>query len=231
MSKKLEWTTQKHKAIDLIELDFNPRKISEIKRQQLIDSLERFNLVEIPAVNTDLKIIGGNQRVKALILAGRGDELIDVRVPNRRLTTKEVKEYNIISNSHSGEWDFDIILSDFDDISFDEIGVDIQQIEFETSEMFDKAFSKFEGKKNAENTGNIMEDGFNEEQTQHIETQIVYGDKYKIGKHYLLCGDSTKLEDYQNLLGIIRADLVFTDPPYDLEDSYSQHIFNFSKDE
>jgi hypothetical protein len=130
--KKLEWTTKKIKVADLIELEFNPRKISEEKRKKLIESLEKFNLVEIPAVNTDMKIIGGNQRVKALVIAGRGDELIDVRVPNRELTQKEVKEYNLISNSHAGEFDFDIIMSDFGDIDFSDIGLE------SPNDLFDK---------------------------------------------------------------------------------------------
>jgi len=127
--KKLEWTTEKIKVADLIELEFNPRKISEEKRKKLIESLEKFNLVEIPAVNTDKKIIGGNQRVKALIIAGRGDELIDVRVPNRKLTEKEVKEYCLISNTHAGEFDFDILDLEFKDILndliFDVEGFDV----------------------------------------------------------------------------------------------------------
>ena len=145
--KKLEWRTEKIKVADLIELEFNPRKISEEKRKKLIESLEKFNLVEIPAVNTDMNIIGGTQRVKALIIAGRGDELIDVRVPNRKLTLKEVKEYNLFCNSHAGEFDFDIIMYDFGDIDFEDIGFDIGKVEFETSDLFEKSLKKFEEKK------------------------------------------------------------------------------------
>ena len=164
--KKLEWTTEKIKVADLIELEFNPRKISEEKKKKLIESLEKFNLVEIPAVNTDMKIIGGNQRVKALIIAGRGDELIDVRVPNRKLSQKEVKEYNLISNSHAGEFDFDIIMSDFGDIDFEDIGFDIGKIEFETSDLYDKSLKKFEKKKEIKNKSQVEEDDFDESQNE-----------------------------------------------------------------
>jgi DNA modification methylase len=228
--KKLEWTTKKIKVADLIELEFNPRKISEEKRKKLIESIEKFNLVEIPAVNTDMKIIGGNQRVKALIIAGRGDELIDVRVPNRKLSQKEVKEYNLISNSHAGEFDFDIIMSDFGDIDFSDIGFDIGKIEFETSDLFDKSFNKFEKKKEIKNKSQVEEDYFDESQNE-IKTDIVYGDLFQIGRHRLLCGDSTKSNDYKKLLNGKLADLIFTDPPYDLEDSYSQHIFDSAKED
>lgn len=123
--EKLKWSTKKVKVKDLVQLDINPRKISEQKKQKLIESLEKFNLVEIPAVNTDMQIIGGNQRVAALLLVGREDEEIDVRIPNRKLTKKEVKEYAIISNTHAGEFDFDILELEFSDIDFDAIGFEI----------------------------------------------------------------------------------------------------------
>ena len=146
----LQWCTKKVKVTDLIELEFNPRKITEEKRKKLIESLDKFNLVEIPAVNTDMIVIGGNQRVKALILAGRGDEEIDVRFPNRTLTEIEVKEYNLISNSHSGEFDLDILLAEYSDIDFLDIGFDINKLEFENSELFGKSFTKFEKDKNTD---------------------------------------------------------------------------------
>lgn len=123
--EQLKWETKKVKVKDLIQLDINPRKISEDKKQKLVESLEKFNLVEIPAVNTDLQIIGGNQRVTALLLVGRGEEEIDVRFPNRKLTKKEVKEYAIISNTHAGEFDFDILEMHFEEINFEEIGFEM----------------------------------------------------------------------------------------------------------
>ena len=108
-----------------MQLDKNPRKISDAMKQKLADSLAKFNLVEIPAVNTNMQVIGGNQRVMALILADRGEEEIDVRFPSRELTAKEVKEYAIISNTHAGEFDFEILKSEFSDIDFTEIGFNI----------------------------------------------------------------------------------------------------------
>ena len=122
--QKLQWETKKVKVKDLIPLDINPRKISEEKKKKLVESLEKFNLVEIPAVNTDMQIIGGNQRVTALMLVGRGEELINVRMPNRKLTTKEVKEYTIISNTHAGEFDFEILSLEFADINLAEYSFD-----------------------------------------------------------------------------------------------------------
>lgn len=119
--KQLEWKTKQVKVSDLILLDINPRKISDDKKKKLIESLEKFNIAEIPAVNTDMTVIGGNQRVTALIEMGRGDEMIDVRIPSRKLTAKELKEYSIVSNTHAGEFDFEKLELHFSDIDYESI--------------------------------------------------------------------------------------------------------------
>jgi len=186
--KNLEWTTKKIKVKDLIQLDINPRKITKDKQQKLIESLEKFNLVEIPAVNSDMKIIGGNQRVTALMLVGRGEEEIDVRVPNRSLTDKEIKEYTIISNTHAGEFDFSIIEEQFNDICLDDIGFDIDGLE------------EWEKQTSAELLENTDDDNYKIPDVDSIETDIVEGDLFEIGEHRLLCGDSTNIKNVKTLM-------------------------------
>jgi DNA modification methylase len=85
----LEWSTEKRKVKDLIPYEYNLRKLSEDKKQKLRESLEKYNLAEIPAINTNDVIIAGHQRVVVLMEIGRGEDLIDVRVPNRELTDFE----------------------------------------------------------------------------------------------------------------------------------------------
>jgi ParB-like chromosome segregation protein Spo0J len=121
--KPLEWFTEKRIIKDLIPYEFNPRKITEEKRQKLLESLEKFNLVEIPVLDFDDIIIAGHQRIEVLLHSGKGNLEIDVRVPNRKLTEKELKEYNLRSNISSGQFDFDMIINEFEDISLDEIGL------------------------------------------------------------------------------------------------------------
>lgn len=193
---ELEWTTQKRKVKDLLRLENNPRKITDDKKKKLERALRKFNLAEIPAINTDNTIIGGNQRVSILMDIGRGDESIDVRVPNRTLTELEVKEYAIISNTHAGEFDFDIIDEFFDDVDLDDIGFDLPYFE--------------ESKKGIEAT----EDDY--DIPDEIKTDIVLGDVFDIGQHRLMCGDSTNKEDGEKLMQNEIADMVFTDPPYSI---------------
>ena len=105
----LVWHTEKRKIKDLIPYELNPRKLTEEQAEQIKKSLKKFNLVEIPVIDTDNKIIAGHQRIKILLLLGRSDEEIEVRVPNRKLYADEFKEYNLRSNKNTGEWDWNLL--------------------------------------------------------------------------------------------------------------------------
>lgn len=87
--QKLSWTTVQRRVDELVPQEVNPRKITDKQMSDLQRSLKKFNLVEVPAIDTNGKILAGHQRIKALQLLGRGEELIDVRIPNRKLTKKE----------------------------------------------------------------------------------------------------------------------------------------------
>jgi hypothetical protein len=87
---KLTWATVKRKVSDLVPWEKNPRKLTESEERNLRASLERFNLMSIPVINTDNRIISGHQRTKILYLLGRKDEIIDVRMPNRPLTEHRI---------------------------------------------------------------------------------------------------------------------------------------------
>jgi len=207
MAKPLEWTTEQRKPNDLLPLDINPRKITEAKRKKLIESLEKFNLAEIPAINRDNTVIAGNQRLKAMQLMGRGDELIDVRVPNRKLTQKELKEYALIANTHAGEWDMDIFEEFFQDVNLDDMGLSMD--DFKTPDFGDLTEQEPEPE-----IPEAEEDDFEVPEENQIKTDIVEGDLIEIGEHRLLCGDSTDSDAVAKLMDGEKADMVFTDPPY-----------------
>ena len=133
--QKLVWKTVKRKVDDLIPLEINPRKITPERQQRLIQSLEKFNLAEIPIVNFDNTLIGGNQRFKVMQLVGRGKEIIDVRYPNRQLTEQEVKEYALTSNSHAGEWDFELLESEFSDFNLEDFDIKLPNLDDQGNEV------------------------------------------------------------------------------------------------
>lgn len=88
--------------------------MTEKQNEDLKKSLEKFDLAEIPAINKDNVILAGHQRLRIMQALGRGDEEIDVRVPDVQLTEKEVQEYNIRSNKNTGDWNFDELANSFD---------------------------------------------------------------------------------------------------------------------
>lgn len=105
----ITWHTEQRKVSELIPYEHNPRRLTTFQAEKLQESLRRFGLVEIPAIDLDNKIVAGHQRLRAMILLGRGDETIDVRVPSRKLTEEEFKEYLVRSNKNVGDWDFEIL--------------------------------------------------------------------------------------------------------------------------
>ena len=109
MSKKLTWHTEVCMVDEMIPQTINPRTISDKQMSDLKKSLKKFGLAEIPAIDTDGKILAGHQRIKALQLLGRGSEKIDVRIPNRKLTKAEADQYLISSNKLGGDWDIEAL--------------------------------------------------------------------------------------------------------------------------
>ena len=110
----MRWTTEKRKISDLLPMDCNPRQMTEKQNKDLERSLKKFDLVEIPAINTDNTILAGHQRLRIMAALGRGDEETDVRVPDRKLTETECKEYAVRSNKNVGQWDFEALANHFD---------------------------------------------------------------------------------------------------------------------
>jgi len=112
----LSWRTEKRKVSDLIPWDHNPRRMTEKQAKDLEASLARLNLIDIPAIDTDGRIVGGHQRAQILMAMGRGAEEIDVRVPNRKLTEGEFVEANLRLNKNVGEWNTDELANFGEDI-------------------------------------------------------------------------------------------------------------------
>lgn len=202
--KKLEWKTIQKTVNELIPQKINPRTISDKQLSDLKRSLEKYNLVEIPAVDLDGTILAGHQRIKVLKILGRGDELIDCRVPNRKLTEKESKEYLIASNKLGGDFDYDLLKSfDFETLEFAGF------TPIELGELWDKEKE-------------VVDDEFDaEEELKKIKKPITkLGDVIILGKHRIICGDSTKQETLTKLLGNEKASMIYSDPVYNIQIDY-----------
>lgn len=107
------WHNERRIVSSLITWNINPRKITEGQLEQLKASVTKFNLADPIIVDTDNTIVGGHQRLTVLKLLGRGEEEIDVRIPNRKLTDEEFRELAIRLNRNQGEWDWDLLEEHF----------------------------------------------------------------------------------------------------------------------
>jgi DNA modification methylase len=177
--------------------------------EHLKKSLSKYNLVEIPAVDTDGKIVAGHQRIAALILLGRENEIIDCRVPNRKLTDTEYKQYLITSNKVGGTWAEDLLAEYFDADLLLDSGFDQEELSDLYSDIVD-----------------TEDDGFDEnaeiKKIKHPKSKV--GDLFRLGPHTLICGDSTNPDVVKRLVGKERIDMIYCDPIYNINVSYKSGI-------
>ena len=188
----ITWITEKRKLSDLNPAKYNPRKWPEKETKDLEQSLKKFNVADPIVINANNTIIGGHFRVN--ILKNKGLQEIDCRIPSRLLTDEEERELNLRLNKNLGEWDFET-LANFDEDMLKDVGF--------TSEELDKIFQ-------------LEPEGKEDEVPDERETDIKLGDMFQLGNHRLLCGDATKREDVERLMDGQKADMVFTDPPYNV---------------
>ena len=209
MAKKLEWYTVHRKVREIIRYEKNPRTLSPIQLEGLQRSLRKYNLAELPCINTDGTLVAGNQRILALSLLGRGDEEIEVRIPNRPLSDKEFRDYLLTSNRSGADWDWAKLAADFDLGELLTAGFDANDL----SNIFDDNLE-------------IQNDEFDEEKEieRAKDTKIKPGDVFALGRHKLICGDATDPEVAKKLMGTAHADMVNDDLPYNIGLSYDKGV-------
>lgn len=181
----------------------NPRVIKNDKFKKLVNSIKEFpQMLEIRpiVVNEENIVLGGNMRLKACKEAGLKEVHI-IKASN--LTEEQQREFIVKDNVGFGEWDWDLLANDWDVDKLDEWGLDLPNDVFKTEEL------------------EAEEDNY--EIPDEIKTDIVLGDLFEIGEHRLLCGDSTDSDQVAKLMNGEKADMVFTDPPYNINYGNIKH--------
>jgi DNA modification methylase len=205
---KLQWHNETHVVSKLIPNELNPRVMHPKQIEDLKKSLKKYNLVELPVIDTDGKVIAGHQRLMVLKLLGREDEEIEVRVPNRKLTKQEYDQYLLTSNRIHGDWDWGKLAANFEINTLMESGFD----DTDLSHLFDDL--------------EVEDDEFD------IDTEIEkiknpkskLGDLYQLGSHRIHCADSTDPKSVEKLMGSKRANTIYMDPPYNISLDYNKGI-------
>ncbi len=185
------------KTADLIPYANNPRK-NDAAVDRVVESIREFGFKNPIIVDGNNEIIAGHTRLKAAEKLGM-EEVPTIKAED--LTPEQVKAFRIADNkTHEfAEWDMDLLREELDGVNLF-TGFD----EDELREILDNV--KF---------NEIKEDDF--DPTPPEEPKSKLGDIYQLGRHRLMCGDATKKEDVERLMDGKKADMVFTDPPYELD--------------
>ena len=173
----------------------NPRLIKDDKFIKLVQSIKDFpEMLDIRpiVVNADMVILGGNMRFKACKEAGLKE--IPIIIADN-LTEEQQREFLIKDNTSGGEWDWEMLTNEWDVEQLEDWGLDVPA--FEADVHLEAEEDDFDG-------------------TPPEEPKTVLGDLYEIGEHRLLCGDSTQTDTFEKLMNGELADMVVTDPPYNV---------------
>jgi len=177
---------------------YNPRKITPQDFEQIKKSITEFGfcqpLVCNKAPGREGVIVGGNQRFE--VAKKMGMETVPVFWVDIQDLVRE-KELNIRLNKAQGEWDWDILQKDFD-----------------ISSLTNWGFSNLEIDTGIDNSKKKIKEETDATPETPEKSRTEQGILFMLGKHRLLCGDSTKKEHYELLMGGGKAKLIFTDPPY-----------------
>jgi DNA modification methylase len=177
----------------------NPRFIKDEKYKKLIQSIkddpEMLNLRELLVykLNGEYVVVAGNMRLRVLKELGYTNALC--KIINAETPPEKLRAIAIKDNLGYGEDDWMSLMENWDREELEDWGVDVE--------------------KNWPVEGPIAEED-DYEIPDEIETDIHLGDIFQIGEHRLMCGDSTDADQVAKLMDGQKADMVFTDPPYNV---------------
>ena len=198
---------EKKNVKDLLPADYNPRKDlkpGDPEYEKLKRSIEQFGYVEPVIWNEKTgRVVGGHQRLK--VLTDMGITEVDVVVVD--MDTEKEKALNIALNKISGEWDTEklaLVIADLQGTDFD-----VSLTGFDPEELEDLFRDDVKG--------GVKEDDFDVDAELQKPTFSKAGDLWMLGEHRLFCGDSTKPETFDLLMNGKKANLVVTDPPYNVD--------------
>lgn len=196
---------QKLKIENLKPAEYNPRKDlkpEDEEYQKIVRSINEFGYVDPIIVNKDLTVIGGHQRLK--VLKEQGYTEIECNVVD--LDKDKEKALNLALNKISGEWDND---------KLEQLLVELREADID---MDITGFSNDEIDDILKDAIGSQEDEFDiDDALEEIDEPITKkGDIWILGNHKLMCGDSTKEDDVLKLMNKEEADLIITDPPYNV---------------
>lgn len=195
----------------------NARTHSKKQIRQIADSIKEFGWTNPVLIDVDGGVIAGHGRLEAAKLLGI-DQVPTIRLED--LTEGQKRAYVIADNklAEQAGWDIELLATEFEGLI--EIDIDLELTGFEAPEI-DLIL--------AANDDTIPPDEVDEIPAPDLSAPAVsrLGDLWLLGDHRLYCGDATDPFSYESLLGDEKAQLVFTDPPYNVP--VSGHVSGLGK--
>ena len=192
------------KVNDLIPYINNSRTHSEEQVNQIVASINEFGFTNPLLIDEKDNIIAGHGR----LLASKKLKMEEVPcIVLSGLTEAQKKAYIIADNKMAlnAGWDDELLKVELENLK--ELDFDLELTGFNVDEL-DDIFQ-------VEEEQEIVEDDFDIEPPEEPKAKL--GDIYQLGRHFLMCGDSTSEEDVAKLMNGVKADMVFTDPPYGID--------------
>jgi len=193
----------KKKVSELIPYINNSRTHSEEQITQLISSIKEFGFTNPILLAPDNSIIAGHGRLQAVKRLGH-EEVPCVIISG--LTKTQIKALIIADNqlALNAGWDLEKLSVEIEGLEADKF--DISLLGFDDKFLNDVLFKENEGFTDEDETPNAPEN-----------PKSKLNDIWILGTHKIICGDSTKAEDYKSLFKDHIADMIFTDPPYNVD--------------
>lgn len=184
----------------------NPRTHSKKQIRQIADSIKQFGFVRPVLIDGEDGIIAGHGSTEAAKLLGMTD-IPTVRVDH--LSPAQIRAYVITDNkvAENAGWDRGLLALELKDLSL-EPDFDVTLTGFETAEIDLLIGELDDDQPDAADTFPVVD--------RNAPAVTRPGDLWRLGEHFLFCGDSTKAESYATLLQGASAQMVFTDPPYNV---------------
>ena len=188
---------------DLIPYDRNPRR-NDMAVDDVAESMEQVGYITPIVIDENRQILAGETRCKALKKRHvKRDKVLQVF----GLTEEQKKKYRLLDNKvgEIAEWDAELLAGELEEVDFGDFDFGFDDLMAELTDSSDISDNPLSPAVDDDHDIVLPE-----------EPKAKRGDIYQLGAHRLMCGDSTDQADVARLMGGTQADLLLTDPPYNV---------------
>ena len=187
----------------------NPRKLSDTAIEKVAMSLKEYGFRQPIVVDKDMVIVAGHTRFRASKKLGLKNVPISI-IDN--LTEEQINAYRIADNrtAEESEWDNELLKMEIKELEAKDFKLDL--LGFNDEQLNNILFEEKQGLTDEDEVPETPEEPISK-----------LGDIWKLGNHRVMCGDSTKNEDFDKLMQNEKANVVYTDPPYNINYGNIKH--------